>query len=159
MSPPSPYLEIWLALGRVNPWIRNACDPPFNAERFYSCQDENELAEKLCEGSSEFLGAAFFLGDVCFIQQVDHGQQVDHSDEWLVIKQHVVLASFACRMMGRERFLDQLRSIQQAAVTSGKAWECQTTWESQTVDTAVRRQLACPVRRQLTWPVECNPAR
>ncbi len=24
---------------------------------------------------------------------------------------------------------------------------------------SVRRQLACPVRRQLTWPVECIPAR
>ncbi len=117
MSAPSssPYLEIWLTLGRANPWIREATDPPFTSDSFYTCRDEDELAEKLCGEHGWSLGATFVLDDLCFIQQVDGGS------EWLVIKQHAAFESFSCRVMGRERFLASLRGIQQATVAQCKA--------------------------------------
>lgn len=74
------YLSKWLDIGRKNPWIREADDPPFNTRSFHECKDDAELLAKFRHGNW-CLGQAFHIGDLCFINQVDGG------DEWLTIKQ------------------------------------------------------------------------
>jgi len=69
----------WIAIGRANPWIAKACDPPFNELSFGICQDFRELAERLLHGNW-CLGQAFALENLCFINQIDGG------DEWLTIR-------------------------------------------------------------------------
>ena len=66
----------WLEIGLRNPWIREACDPPFTRKSFHRCATREELRERIWHGNW-CLGQAFYLGDLCFIQQVDGG------DEWL----------------------------------------------------------------------------
>ena len=90
------YLSTWLALGRNNLWIRNACDPEFNERSFYHCQDMAELISKLRQMNWS-LGSAFTLGNLCFIQQVDGG------DEWLTIKEDVPFESMSCGWMIKHR--------------------------------------------------------
>ena len=81
---PTRYLSKWLDIGKQNPWIREACDPPFNTRSFHECKDDAELLAKFKHGNW-CLGQAFHIGDLCFIQQVDGG------DEYLAIKGgHVV---------------------------------------------------------------------
>lgn len=72
-------LAWWVAIGRRNPWIREAVDPPFTVLSFHFCRDIRELAERLLHGNW-CLGQAFTLGEICFINQIDGG------DEWLTIK-------------------------------------------------------------------------
>jgi hypothetical protein len=72
-------LAAWLAIGRQNPWIARAVDPPFTVLSFHFCRDVRELAERLLHGNW-CLGQAFALGEICFINQVNGG------DEWLTIK-------------------------------------------------------------------------
>jgi hypothetical protein len=74
------WIPTWLKLGRENPWVRNAVDPPFDTRSFHPCVSDDELLDKLAHGNW-CLGQAFFRGDLCFIQQVGGG------DEWLTIKQ------------------------------------------------------------------------
>lgn len=87
-SPTTRYLSKWLDIGKKNPWIREACDPPFNTRSFHQCKDDAELLTKF-EHGNWCLGQAFHLGDLCFIQQVDGG------DEWLTIKQDVPFESIS----------------------------------------------------------------
>ena len=68
----------WLEIGRANPWIREAWDPPFTEASFHECESADELRGKLAHGNW-CLGQAFTFRDVAFIQQVDGG------DEWLTI--------------------------------------------------------------------------
>jgi hypothetical protein len=72
-------IRSWIAIGRENPWISEADDPPFTELSFHLCQDIRELAEKLLHGNW-CLGQAFALDDLCFINQIDGG------DEWLTIR-------------------------------------------------------------------------
>jgi hypothetical protein len=69
----------WLKLGKQNPWIREAEDPPFNTQSFHECQTDKELLDKF-EHGNWCTGQAFFVGNLCFINQVNGG------DEWLTIK-------------------------------------------------------------------------
>jgi hypothetical protein len=89
------HLKTWLKLGRANPWIRTALDPPFNEESFHICKDIDELEERLDHGNW-CLGAAFVLGDLCFINQVNGG------DEWLVIRGEVRFESLTSRYLIRD---------------------------------------------------------
>jgi len=84
----SSWIPTWVKLGKKNPWIRPANDPPFNTQSFCECKDETELLDKLAHGNW-CLGQAFYLGDLCFVQQVDGG------DEWLTIKQDVPFESIS----------------------------------------------------------------
>jgi hypothetical protein len=86
------WIPVWLTIGRENPWVVEAEDPPFNERSFHECKTVDELIEKFDHGNW-CLGQAFYLGDTCFINQVDGG------DEWLVIKQDCAFESFTARLM------------------------------------------------------------
>lgn len=77
----------WIHIGKGNPWIRYACDPPFNENSFCECSSIDELEEKISYGNC-CLGAAFFYKNLCFINQVDGG------DEWLTLKDDFAFESF-----------------------------------------------------------------
>ncbi|OPL12656.1 MAG: hypothetical protein AVO34_06885 [Firmicutes bacterium ML8_F2] len=83
-------LQEWLGIGRTNPWIKEAADPPFTEKSFYRCLCLDELMEKL-EHGNWCLGQAFYLGNLCFINQVEGG------DEWLVIRGKLAFESITYR--------------------------------------------------------------
>ena len=89
-------VAIWLRLGRQNPWIRKAWDPPFDELSFILCGDVRHLAEMIFRGNW-CLGKAFALGDICFINQMDGG------DEWLTIKGRTAFESITMRTFNETR--------------------------------------------------------
>ncbi|SRR6266404_215847 len=104
------WIPTWLKLGKANPWIRQASDPPFDTRSFHACVHDDELLDKFARGNW-CLGQAFYRGDLCFVQQQNGG------DEWLVIKQDVPFESMSLgrivRDQGREAaqaLLDRLRT-------------------------------------------------
>ena len=101
----SPYIKVWLAIGRTNPWIRAAVDPVFDEKSFHECKEVHELIEKFRHGNW-CLGQAFYLHNICFMNQVNGG------DEWLVIRGGIDFESWSCeqvlRKHGEEYFLDRL---------------------------------------------------
>jgi hypothetical protein len=106
----SSWIPTWVKLGRKNPWIREADDPPFNTQSFYECKDDNELLDKLAN-RHWCLGQAFYRGDLCFINQVEGGS------EWLTIMQGVPFESisfgFVMKEDGRaagQAILDRIRA-------------------------------------------------
>lgn len=84
----SPWIETWYKLGKQNPWIAQAYDPPFTLDSFtYSrCVSIEELREKF-ERGNWCVGTAFYFNDICFINQVEGG------GEWLVIRKDIVFES------------------------------------------------------------------
>jgi hypothetical protein len=109
---PNRYLMKWLEMGRQNPCIREADDPPFTTQSFHECRDENELLDKL--GNRWCIGQAFFLGELCFIQQIEGGR------EWLAVKQDVELDMISFGAMierhGRVAARTLLEKIRDASV-------------------------------------------
>jgi hypothetical protein len=106
----NPYLSKWLDIGKKNPWIREANDPPFNTQSFYECADDAELLAKFEHGNWT-LGQAFHIGDLCFINQIDGG------DEWLTIKQDTPFESISFRhiivkdgIQAAQKILDDIRA-------------------------------------------------
>jgi hypothetical protein len=100
----------WLRIGRQNPSIRSANNPPFTLNSFHECRSVNELIEQFRHGRWP-LGQAFSLGDLCFIQQADGG------DEWLTIRQDRAFESINFgRIIAQHgddharKMLDQLRA-------------------------------------------------
>lgn len=83
-------IRTFLRLGRGNPWIHQAWDPPFNELSFHVCSDVDELANLILRGNWS-LGQAFVLEDICFINQIDGG------DEWLTIKGSTAFESITMR--------------------------------------------------------------
>lgn len=77
----------WVRIGRANPWIRAATDPPFSARSIHFCPDVDALAERLVQGNW-CVGQGFAVGNVCFLNQVDGG------DEWLVIRDSLPFESY-----------------------------------------------------------------
>jgi len=71
--------QTWYQLGRKNPWIKMADDPPFTSASFVGCYSIEELAERIGHGNW-CIGTAFYYHDLCFINQVEGG------DEWLTIR-------------------------------------------------------------------------
>lgn len=67
-----PHLDIWLAIGRSNPWIRRASDPPFSASTFALCRGIEQMAAAV-DRDNWSAGQAFAIagGDICMIQQCD----------------------------------------------------------------------------------------
>jgi Domain of unknown function (DUF3846) len=78
--------KTWFMLGRDNPWIREAYDPPFRIDSFVGCFSIEELEEKIGHGNWS-LGSAFYYQDLCFINQVNGG------DEWLTIRHGIAFES------------------------------------------------------------------
>jgi hypothetical protein len=104
-------IERWLRIGRRNPWIRHAIDPPFSRDSLHKCVTLEELQERLHHGNW-CLGQGFYYQDLCFIQQVEAG------DEWLTIKGAVPFESISWlvieRQQGKEgvtRTLERLLSL------------------------------------------------
>jgi len=88
MAPSKDDIETWLRLGRLNPWIRGASDPPFTEASFHHCKSLAELQERLANRNWA-VGHAETYKDACFIQQVtpgDPSQSSNCGDEWLVIR-------------------------------------------------------------------------
>jgi hypothetical protein len=107
------WIPTWVRLGKQSPWIRQANDPPFNTECFQACGNDNELLDKFEQGNW-CVGQAFWRGDLCVVQQKNAG------DEWLVIKQDVVVDSVSfgniIKQKGRDAAKDLLDRIQSASL-------------------------------------------
>lgn len=86
------WRETWVELGKDNPWIVEAYDPPFDKASIYSCETLQELKEKFDHGNW-CLGQAYNYRNFCFIQQTNGG------DEWLSIKDGFVFESASCGRM------------------------------------------------------------
>jgi len=78
--------ETWYQLGRANPWIREADDPPFTRDSFVGCYSIDELEKRIGHGNW-CIGTAFYYRDLGFINQVEGG------DEWLIIRHGVAFES------------------------------------------------------------------
>jgi hypothetical protein len=78
--------ETWFQVGRDNPWIRSANDPPFTRNSFVGCYSIEELEARIGHGNWA-TGTAFYYRDLCFINQVDSG------DEWLTIRYGIAFES------------------------------------------------------------------
>jgi hypothetical protein len=112
-----PYQPQWLALGRQNPWIREADDPPFSLRSFAECGSDEELLDRLAHGNW-CLGQAFYRDDLCLIQQEDGG------DEWLAIHQNRIVDSVSfgriLREYGRSEAQAELDRVRAAVVTKDR---------------------------------------
>ncbi len=85
--------SVWLEIGLKNPWVREANDPPFNAESFSgeaACASVQDLVRGILRGNW-CLGTVFHIEDICFINQVEAG------DEWLTIKGRTPFESITFR--------------------------------------------------------------
>lgn len=110
IEPATIYIEDWIRIGRDNPWIKYANDPPFNRRSFVLCRSVEELYVFIWHGNWS-LGTAFVLGDLCFINQVDGG------DEYLTIKRDLPFESASLREMIRiGDFWDFIERIQRATL-------------------------------------------
>jgi hypothetical protein len=78
--------ETWFKLGRANPWISSADDPPFTKASFVGCFSVEELEQQIGHGNWT-IGTAFYYRDLCFINQVEGG------DEWLTIRHGIAFES------------------------------------------------------------------
>ena len=112
------WIPTWVKIGKQNPFIRQAGDPPFNTLSFQSCISDDELLDKF-EHGNWCLGQAFYRRDLCFIQQSQGG------DEWLVIKQDTPFESISfgriLRDQGRaaaQAILDRMRTPASSAAAS-----------------------------------------
>lgn len=94
-------IDVWINLGRSNPWISCAWDPPFNRDSFYECQTSEELKEKF-EHGNWCLGQAFYHKDICFINQIDGG------DEWLTIRHDIAFESISWQVVISDGEFDDL---------------------------------------------------
>ncbi|ARP71761.1 DUF3846 domain-containing protein [Streptomyces pluripotens] len=79
-------IQEWLRIGKENPAIVAATDPPFTEGSFEECFTVEELEERIT-AASWGIGTAFYHRDLCFIQQVEGG------DEWLTIRHSVAFES------------------------------------------------------------------
>lgn len=107
----SPYIKIWLEIGKQNQWISNASDPPFDENSFYECKIIDELIDNFRHGNW-CLGQAFYYKDLCFINQVNGG------DEWLTIRRDIPFDSISCGYIiehdGEEEFRKLIDRIMKA---------------------------------------------
>lgn len=85
------YTDALLTIGRNNPWIRRAYDPPFTREQFAHCTDLPALVARVYVGNW-CLGATFICGEVAVMNQVDGGH------EWLVCLRGQAVESFSHRI-------------------------------------------------------------
>lgn len=86
---PELHIELrraWFKIGRENPWIRDAYDPPFVVDGFVGCYSVEELEDRIGHGNWS-LGTAFYYRDLCLINQINGG------DEWLTIRHGMAFES------------------------------------------------------------------
>lgn len=100
---PSPELiRLWVELGKENPWICEADDPPFTIESFHICATMHDLIDRLSQGNWT-LGQGFALGDLCFINQIDG------AGEWLVIRGELPFESYTYRARNEDHTAAAIR--------------------------------------------------
>jgi len=110
VHPRFQYVEKWLEIGKNNPWIKYASDPPFTRSSFYFCDCIEELKKNFKHGNW-CLGQAFCLDNLCFIQQVNGG------DEWLTIKEDVAFESITMiPTIKRGKFKELIEDLQTATL-------------------------------------------
>jgi hypothetical protein len=101
------WLKSWVKIGLANPWIREACDPFFDADCILVCGSEQELLEQISRCDCWGLGQGFALGNICLINQVNG------RNEFLVIKEDHHFNSYTVNEMLRKgTFLDYLHKAQ-----------------------------------------------
>ena len=83
---PTELRRAWFQIGRENPWIHEAYDPPFLIDGFVGCYSIEELEERIGHGNWS-LGTSFYYRDLCFINQINGG------DEWLTIRHGIAFES------------------------------------------------------------------
>ncbi len=87
-------IQKWLKIGKANPWIAEAVDPPFDRRSFIKVSCYKELEDFFRHGNWSLGTAVFVEGtDFCFINQANGG------DEWLVIKQDMPFESFTTQAL------------------------------------------------------------
>lgn len=88
------FIPLWVERGGENPWIVEACDPPFNAESFAECETIEDLHRALIHGNWS-LGVAFCIHygghAYAFVNQINGG------DEWLTIRNRLAFESITAR--------------------------------------------------------------
>jgi hypothetical protein len=94
----------WLEIGKKNPSIRLANDPPLNTQSFHECQTDKELLAKF-EHGNWCNGQAFFVGNLCFINQVNGG------DEWLTIKDDTPFESISFGHIIKHKGLNEAQKL------------------------------------------------
>ncbi len=114
------WIPTWLKIGKQNPWIREANDPPFNTQSFHCCVNDDELLDKFAHGNW-CLGQAFYRDNLCVIQQVDGG------DEWLTIKEGTPFESISfgqiIKKEGRDAAKALLSRLREASIEKCRALE------------------------------------
>ncbi len=100
----STRIAIWLGVGRRNPWIASAADPPFSEKSFTHCAGDGELLDYLAAGNWS-VGQAFYRGNLCFIEQAEAG------DEWLVARGALPFESVSARWIIRNRGRDAMQEL------------------------------------------------
>lgn len=111
IPPQTNLVATWLTIGRANPWIAEAWDPPFSDRSFVACLSTWSLANRLADGNWS-LGQAFYVGPLCFIQQVDGG------DEWMVLRGALPFDSYSAEAIirrDRTRFLAHVNAMLRAS--------------------------------------------
>lgn len=109
----------WLRIGKRNPWIAEAYDPPFTVLSFEFCRDVRYLAERILQGNW-CLGQAFAFENICFINQIDGG------DEWLTIKDGLSFESITMRRREEEpeRSIERVTGLVEC-IQRATALQCQ----------------------------------
>ena len=100
--------KMWLNIGKKNPWIMNACDPPFTLREIHEKTTIQELYEHFQHGNW-CLGDAPYYRDICFINQVDGGS------EYLVIKGNVSFESLSADRYTLEKLTDFINRVEMAS--------------------------------------------
>jgi hypothetical protein len=84
-----PHLERWLAIGRANPWIREADDPPFTERSFSLCRTAEQVANMVDRNNwTKGTGFVWVEPNICMIQQEEG------PGEFLVIRNDVKFDSW-----------------------------------------------------------------
>ena len=100
-------LNTWLKLGRKNPWIREANDPPFTLEQLHEKKTIEGLDLHFKHGNW-CLGDAPYYQNVCFINQVDSGT------EYLVIRDDIVFESLSVQYFPLDKLRRFIEDVQKA---------------------------------------------
>lgn len=98
------WMAKWLEIGKKNPWIKGAWEPPFNTQSFTECRTDKVLLEYLAR-SNWSVGQAFHVGNLCFINQAEGG------GEWLTIKDGVAFESISFGAIIRDHGVDAGQKI------------------------------------------------
>jgi hypothetical protein len=111
------WIPTWLRVGRADPRMRDAADPPFDTRSFHACLSDDELLDRLANTTGS-PGQAFYRGETCVIR-------LGGGDEWLVVNRDMPAGTVAfgrvLRDQGRDAARATLDRIRTATVPTGPA--------------------------------------